>query len=192
MKQGCTVVILRPRDTGFLACNQKPETYNAHIDAWLDFFREQVETVAGNHRVPIHLLNHQLTAMLPNHREARWIGESDVLTVVNPEDELIEEVEQWMRKNPILRTIMGFSSITDRDALMDFFRKFQIPLIDRPAAISRIFTVQVQEEERIRAVVTRALLFPLLPSTPPTATSYEGWRKTYPPDGGEIARPPLA
>lgn len=192
MRQGCTVAILRPRDTGFFACNQKPETFDAAIDAWLDFFREQLETVAEDHRVPIHLFNHQLTAILPDHREARWIGESDVLTVVNPEDELIEEVERWMRKNPILRTIMGFSSITDRDALMDFFRKFQIPLIARSGTISRIFTVQVQEEERIRAVVTRALLFPHPPGALPTATSRGEWKKTYPPDDGENARSPLA
>lgn len=192
MRQGCTVAILRPRDTGFLACNQKPETYNASIDAWLVFFREQLEIVAENNRMPLHLLDHQLTAMLPDHREARWIGESDVLAVVNPEDELIEEVERWMRKNPILRTIMGFSSVTDRDALMDFFRKFQIPLITRSGMISRIFTVQVQEEERIRAVVTRALLYPFPPTALPTATSRGEWRKTYPPDDGEIARSPLA
>ncbi len=192
MRHGCTVAILRPKDTGFLACNQNPETYNAAIDAWLDYFREQLETVAKNHRVPLHLLNHQLTALLPDHRESRWIGESDVLAVVNPEDELIEEVERWMRKNPILRTIMGFSSITDRDALMDFFRKFQLPLIARSGTISRIFTVQVQEEERTRAVVTRALLYPLLPTALPTAASRGEWKKTYPPDDGETARFPPA
>ena len=149
----------------------KPEAYNAFLDAWLDFFREQPETVATEHRVPIHLHDHQLTAMLPDHREARWIGESDVLTIVNPEDELIEEVERWMRRNPILRTIMGFSSIVDHDALIDFFRKFQVPLFHNRMTISRIFTVQVQEEERIHPVISRALLCLLPPTAPPTATS---------------------
>lgn len=174
MNHGCTVTILRPKETGYLTYNSQPEHYNAHIDDWLDFFREQLETVAKKHRVPLHLYDHQLTAMLPDHREARWIGESDVLTVVNPEDELIEEVERWMRRNPILRTIMGFSSVIDRDVLIDFFRKFQIPLVHNRTTISRIFTVQVQEEERIPSVVTRALLYPLPPTPHPTAISREG------------------
>ncbi|MBI2523793.1 hypothetical protein HYW11_01055 [Candidatus Peregrinibacteria bacterium] len=169
---GCTVTILRPKETGYLICNSQPEHYNAGIDAWLDFFREQLEMVAAEHRVPIHLYDHQLTAILPDHRERRWIGESDVLTVVNPEDELIEEVERWMHRNPILRTIMGFSSVMDRDALIDFFRKFQVPLFHNRTVISRIFAVQVQEEERIPSVVTRALLYLLPPTAPPTATSH--------------------
>lgn len=171
---GCTITILRPRETGFLTYNAEPEKYNAFIDSWLDFFREQLETLASKHRVPICLYDHQLTAILPDHRAKRWIGESDVLTVVNPEDELIEEVEQWMRRNPILRTIMGFSSVTNRDALLDFFRKFQLPILRSREVVSRIFTVQVQEEERIPHVVTRALLYPLPPTTRPTATSHEG------------------
>lgn len=186
--RGCTVTILRPKETGYLVCNSQPEYYNAYIDDWLDFFREQLEMVAKKHRVPLHLYDHQLTAMLPDHREKRWIGESDVLTVVNPKGELIEEVERWMRRNPILRTIMGFSSVLDRDTLLDLFRKFQIPLlhpsteaqpqrVERAhSTISRIFTVQVQEEERIPSVVTRALLYPLPlpPTVHPTATSHEG------------------
>ncbi|OGJ57367.1 hypothetical protein A3H22_00640 [Candidatus Peribacteria bacterium RIFCSPLOWO2_12_FULL_55_15] len=172
--QGCTVTILRPKETGYLTCNSQPEHYNARIDDWLDFFREQLEIVAEKHRVPIHLRCHQLTAILPDHRKKRWIGESDILTVVNPEDELIEEVERWMRRNPILRTIIGFSSVVDRDALIDFFRKFQIQLLQSRTTVSRIFTVQVQKEERIPSVITRALLYPHPPTTLPTAISHEG------------------
>lgn len=186
-RQGCTVTILRPQETGFLVCNTQPEHYNAYLDEWLDFFREQLETVAMEHRLSLHLRDHQLTAILPDHRERRWIRESDVLTVVNPEDELIEEVERWMRRNPVLRTIMGFSSLMDRDALIDFFRKFQIPLFDRSAIVSRIFTLQLQEEERIQQVVTRALLCLLPPPSPPTATSHGASRRTYPPAGGGTA-----
>ena len=171
---GCTVTILRPQETGFLVCNTQPEHYNARIDNWLDFFREQLETVAKKHQVPLHLYDHQLTAILPDHRKKRWIGESDVLTVVNPEDELIEEVERWMRGNPILRTIIGFSSVADRDALIDFFRKFQIPIFHHHTTVSRIFTIQVQEEGHIPSVVTRALLYPLPPTTHPIATSHGG------------------
>ena len=172
--QGCTITILRPKETGFLVCNTQPEHYNACIDNWLDFFREQLETVAKKHQVHLHLYDHQLTALLPDHREKRWIGESDILTVVNPEDELIEEVERWMRRNPILRTIIGFSSVTARDTLIDFFRKFQIPLIHSRGTVSRIFTVQVQEEKHITSVVTRALLYPHPPTTHPTVISPEG------------------
>lgn len=189
-RKGCTVTILRPRETGFLAYNQAPETYNAFLDSWLDFFREQLEMVAEEHRVPIHLYDHQLTAILPDHREKRWIGESDVLTVVNPEDELIEEVERWMRGNPVLRTILGFSSTVDRDALIVFCRKFQIPLFDRSATVSRIFTLQLQEEERIQQVVSRALLCLLPPAAHPNATSHGVSRKTYPPDDGGTAQSP--
>lgn len=181
------MTILRPRETGFLAYNQAPETYNAFLDSWLDFFREKLEAVAEEHRMPIHLRDHQLTAILPDHRERRWIRESDVLTIVNPEDELIEEVEEWMRKNPVLRTILGFSSVVDRDALFDFCQKFHLPLFDRSATVSRIFTLQLQEEERIQQVVSRALLCLLPPSAPPTATSRGALRRTYPPGGGGTA-----
>lgn len=189
-RQGCTVTILRPQETGFLVCNTQPEHYNAYLDEWLDVFREQLEAVAEEHRLPLHLRDHQLTAILPDHRERRWIGESDVLTVVNPEDELIEEVEQWMRRNPVLRTILGFSSVVDRDALLDFCRKFRIPLFDRSATVSRIFTLQLQEEERIQQVVSRALLCLLPPPATPTAASRGASRRTYPPcDGGTALFP---
>jgi len=158
---GCDVTILRPQETSWHTFLKNPEKYNAFINDWLDYFRCEVEDIAHTHAIPLHIYDHQLTDILPDHRNTRWIKESDVLTLVNPEAHAIEYIEKHMRNNPVMRTVIGFSSVEERDRLLEFFARYQVPLFTREeCTVARILTIQLQEEDRMRAIATKALLYP--------------------------------
>jgi len=139
---------------------EKPTDYNAHVDGWLDYVRAEVEDVARLYEIPLHVNDHQLTDILPNYRATRWVEDTDILTIVDPKGYAIEYIEKRMKKNPIMRTVIGFSAIETRDALLHFFAQYQIPIVaTKHMTVARILTIQLNEEERVREVMTKALLF---------------------------------
>lgn len=154
--------------------------YCPFLDAWMDAFRERIATIAEEEGVTAIIDEYQWhdPNKSPGRARRRAICQSDVLTMVDPTWDGWALLAGYLNGSPHRRGLVGFSSLEDFDDSLLPLSGMKVPcctkvisekivgeIITRTqkcswGSIQRCFPFLRDNEDRMRAAVRNALIYP--------------------------------
>ncbi|HVW67113.1 MAG TPA: hypothetical protein VHA78_05315 [Candidatus Peribacteraceae bacterium] len=189
-----TVTILRPRGLSVIGLYQDAlDDYEAEtnqqnddpvlaslerdkrekLDESLDVIKNLITETADVLKLHVNIYEYDFPSALPSPKARRWIGKTNLLTTIEPNDTQLAYVSACLRHNPVMSALLAYDSpdYLEEGNRLHIIDARSVPIINISSPESekqqRIFASCTHWDiEKIKPVITKALSYPF-PVTPP-------------------------